>query len=466
MTYKYDAVIIGSGIGGSGVGALLAHAGWKVLVLEKNGVIGGRCTSFKQGDFTIDLGMHNYAGGSLQLGDICRLVNMPAAIEWISIRDGHNAVLQFGDNRGLFTKRGMLELVKDESERKRLIDLFSAVVKLTDEDLEKLWYVPMSEWIDGFSKNPVVHLIIDNLVGQYLCVPPHLASAHEFLKPFQLVLRDRLGGYPKGGNVSIPKAYIGAVEKYRGEVRLNSEVKNIIIEGSEAVGVRLVNGDEVRAPVVISNADIKSTVKYLVGEDHFPGDYVRRIMSLTYSDPAVTLKVLLKEKVIDEYMVIYIPDEFHPTYTIAEDMRKGKVPKWVGAVSFITSNLDPSLAPEGKQWVSFVAACPAGQDWEKWEKVLLDNFYRVHPQCKGRILRHYLETPDWLDAWAGEGGSIIGIGQTVNQVHEHRPSAVSPIKGLYYCSADVGKTGIGTELAANSAIELFKVLSDGGSSNM
>jgi len=71
-----------------------------------------------------------------------------------------------------------------------------------------------------------------------------------------------------------------------------------------------------------------------------------------------------------------------------------------------------------------------------------------------------------LDAWAGEGGSIIGIGQTVNQVHEHRPSAVSPIKGLYYCSADVGKTGIGTELAANSAIELFKVLSDRGSSNM
>jgi phytoene dehydrogenase-like protein len=224
------------------------------------------------------------------------------------------------------------------------------------------------------------------------------------------------------------------------------------------VGVILENGQEFRAPVIVSNSDIKTTVKDLVGEEHFPRDYVQRIRNLEYSSAGVTLKVCLKEKVIDEWMVIYIPDMLHPTYRVAKDMEKGKIPKWVGAVSFITSNVDPALAPPGKQCVSFVIACPAGQDWKEWEKVLLNNFYRVHPQAENKVLNYWLETSDWLDAWAGKGGSIIGVGQMVGQVHDCRPSVVTPVKGLFLSSADVGKHHIGVELAASAAKELFEVL--------
>ncbi|MGV8056652.1 MAG: hypothetical protein AB2L12_01255 [Smithellaceae bacterium] len=43
-----------------------------------------------------------------------------------------------------------------------------------------------------------------------------------------------------------------------------------------------------------------------------------------------------------------------------------------------------------------------------------------------------------VDGLVGEVGNIIGDRQTVDQVHDRRPSAKSPIKGLYFCSADTG----------------------------
>ncbi len=451
---NYDAIIIGTGIGGSGIGALLTHAGWKVLMLEKNAAIGGRVTSFQKDGFTVDLGMHNYLADTGPLGDICRQVGTQDEIEWIPLG---KAVMQFGDQRLDFNRKGMVSLLP-ENERDNLRTLFNDAVALSAEDLNELWYVPLVEWVDRYTKDPIAHMLIDNMVSQYLCVPSTVASTAEFLVGFQDVINRRVMYYPKGGNISISKAYMSAVEKYGGEVKLSAPVKKIIIENGAAVGVVLKDGSEFSAPAIISNADIRATVKDLVGEAFFPKDYAEKIRNLTYSTPAATLKVLLKEKVIDEYMVIYMPDTDHPTYRISEDMERGKVPKWVGAVSFITSNVDPSLAPPGKQCVSFVVGCPTGQDWVAWEKMLLNNFYRVHPQAKNKVLKHWLEDTDWLDKWAGKEGAIIGVGQTVDQVHEKRPSPKSPIKGLYYSSADVGRYRIGTGLAAAAAKEVFRML--------
>ncbi len=455
MEKKYDAIIIGSGMGGACIGALLAHAGWKILMLEKNNLIGGRCTSFKREDFIVDLGMHNYLGNSGPTGEILKQIGTPNAIDWITLPG--KAVLQFGDNRMDFNRKSMVELVS-EGERDNMKRLLKDAVQLSAEELNKLWYVPLQQWVNTYTTDPMAHLFINNLVGQYICVSSAVASTAEFLTCFQQVMRNRVMTYPKGGNIAITEAFTSAVQKYGGEIRVNAPVKSIRIENGVAVGVRLEDGSEILAPVIISNADIKATAQKLVGKEHFSKEYNERINNLTYSFGATTLKVLLTEKVIEEYMVIYMPDADHPTYYISKDMERGKVPKWVGAVSFITSNVDNALAPEGRQSISFVVASPTGQDWKKWEEMLLDNFYRVHPQAKNKVLKYWLETADWYDKWAGRDGTIIGVGQTIDQVHERRPSSTSPIKGLYYCSADVGRYQVGTALAASAAQEVFKIL--------
>ena len=53
MSSQEEAIVIGSGIGGAAAGALLAHEGWKVRVLEKNNIIGGRCASYEKEGFIV-----------------------------------------------------------------------------------------------------------------------------------------------------------------------------------------------------------------------------------------------------------------------------------------------------------------------------------------------------------------------------------------------------------------------------
>ena len=63
------------------------------------------------------------------------------------------------------------------------------------------------------------------------------------------------------------------IEKFGGVVNLNTEVKQIIIEGEKAIGVELQEGTTKYADIIISNADIKNTVENLVGEKYFPAEY-------------------------------------------------------------------------------------------------------------------------------------------------------------------------------------------------
>lgn len=53
---KYDVVVVGSGIGGLGAGALLAHGGYNTLVVEKMSRIGGRCSTEEYEGFKLPTG--------------------------------------------------------------------------------------------------------------------------------------------------------------------------------------------------------------------------------------------------------------------------------------------------------------------------------------------------------------------------------------------------------------------------
>ena len=456
MVDKYDAIIIGTGIGGCGVGALLAHAGWKILILDRNGWIGGRCTTYERYGFKIDLGGHNFClGDKGPLGDICRQVEMPNAIEWINTVG--MGTLRLGDEVMDYNRKVFINVLPEE-ERDNMRKLFAQPFELSDQELDELWYVSLSEWVDSFTKNRLAHTIIESLVCQYFCIPSSVASAAEWITCFRDMVTYRATASTKGGNIAVPKAFISAIEKYGGEVRLNAKVEKVMIEDGAAVGVRLKDGSELRAPVIISNADIKATVKDLVGEEHFPKEYAQRIRNLTFSDYGLMLKVVFKEKIDNGGFLLYIPDELSPILKTTEPMRYGHIPERIGGALGLLTIDDPSLGPLGKQLYTFFCTCPPKQDWRQWEKALLNQLYRLYPQAKGKVWHYWLETPDFYNAWAGEAGNIIGVGQTVDQVHERRPSVTSPIKGLYFSSADVGRYHIGTELAANAAKELFKVL--------
>lgn len=62
--------------------------------------------------------------------------------------------------------------------------------------------------------------------------------------------------FPKGGSGEIANALVRGVNKYGGEVRLNSHVDEIIVDQNRATGVKLASGKVIRAKhAVVSNAD-------------------------------------------------------------------------------------------------------------------------------------------------------------------------------------------------------------------
>ena len=73
------------------------------------------------------------------------------------------------------------------------------------------------------------------------------------------------------------------------------------------------------------------------------------------------------------------------------------------------------------------------------------------------VVKDFIATSQ-LEARFGKEGAGTGTAQSIDQVGKNRPSMVSPIEGLYYCSGDAGGWGIGTELPARSALELFDLL--------
>ena len=81
---KKKAVIIGSGIGGSGIAALLAHSGdYEVDLYERNKLIGGRFASYDKDGFRLDIGCHMIMNGEKgTLGEILEIVGQPDAVKY------------------------------------------------------------------------------------------------------------------------------------------------------------------------------------------------------------------------------------------------------------------------------------------------------------------------------------------------------------------------------------------------
>lgn len=87
MAERADTVIIGGGVGGTALGALLASAGQRVILFEKNTIIGGRCASYIRDEFIVDVGVHLFGMCDKgPLGEVCRRAGEPEAIKWVLAR--------------------------------------------------------------------------------------------------------------------------------------------------------------------------------------------------------------------------------------------------------------------------------------------------------------------------------------------------------------------------------------------
>jgi phytoene dehydrogenase-like protein len=269
-----------------------------------------------------------------------------------------------------------------------------------------------------------------------------------------------------GGTGAIPEAFVRSIEKRGGKVHLSQAVERIKIENGRATGVILPGGKEIPADIVISNADIKTSVLDLVGAEKYAPAFVEKVKDYTWSEATFIVKVALDRKITNEKLIMYLnPDNI---VDVAMLILQGGVPDKAPILMIpVISNLDPTACPEGKQLILSGAACRTKLDspasvWKQWEEAYMRTLYGIFPGMEKHVLWVEATSPKWIDNLFGEGGNVVGVGQTLKQVGPNRPPIVDPlVKNFYHCSADSGWQGIGGELASDAAMRLYRMLSKG-----
>jgi len=299
--------VIGSGFGGLAAAVRLGARGYRVTVLEKLDAPGGRAYVHHQDGFTFDAGPTIITAPFLlrELWQLCgrRLeddVDLRPMSPYFRIRFDDGATFDYSGDRDKTLDEIRRFNPDDIPGYERYLRTSEAIFRV---GFEELGHRPFSSVRDMLRILPQMlrlgsHRSVYNLVSRHVTDPRLrvVLSFHPLLiggNPFSVTsiyalishLEQRWGVYSAmGGTGSIVQGMAGLIASQGNRLRLNSEVTGIEVEKGRATGVRLADGERLRADIVVSNADAAWTYRYLVPREARRRWTDRRIDRAQYSN--------------------------------------------------------------------------------------------------------------------------------------------------------------------------------------
>lgn len=479
-------VIIGSGFGGLAAGVRLAAKGHEVTILEQRDQPGGRGYVYRQDGFTFDGGptvitapwmieeLFTLAGRTPS--DYVQMVPVDPFYR-IFFHDGHHL-----DYSGDATRM--------EAEIRRLITAGVATDAATEAaaDADIAGYrrfVAMSERIfaKGFTEladTPFLHVtdmakvapalvqlqsyrtvyglvsryVQDERLRQVLTFHPLLVGGNPFQTTSIYTLihhLERTWGvwFAMGGTGALIEALVRLFGELGGTLECNAPVETILTQGKRATGVRLRDGREIPADVVVSNADVATTYTHLLKETPRRWNADWRYARMKYSMSLVVIYFGTDRQYrgtdgpeLKHHDIILGPryqgllDDIFRRKTLAEDF---------SLYLHCPTLTDPSLAPPGCDAFYVLAPVPhlgGGTDWQATAKPYRDRIMRFLEERYLPGLSRHLVTEHMIDPRHFEGtlgsylGSAFSVEPILTQSAWFRPHNRSQdVENLYFVGA-------------------------------
>lgn len=457
------AIVIGTGIGGSGISALLAGEGFEVTVFERNEFPGGKTSMYERDGFKVDMSVHVSARGDKgPIGRLARVLNADLHLRkkepWRLMVGDRHCDLPLAFTKPTALVRIALLIRARPYKAIGALRLFRKVLSIRDEaDLAPYYGRTASDFIRSYTSDSNLFMFLNIIGGLMFVIPATEASAAEFLWAMSNWARDASTAYPLGGFGRIPESFLEICERDGGEVRLGEPVRRIVVDEDGVTGVQTDEGFY-PADIVVSNAGIRKTVE-LAGNENFEAAYVKRVNMLKDSDGAVTVKFALDYKPTDAIVTVYIPVGFdYEEYR--GRLEAGVIPQDPALYIVSPTVADPGLAPPGKHLLLACAAVPPSlvhsEAAEKMSDVVARRMKELFPGMEKHIVWQHKTSLEFISMMGGRGaGEAIGLAQRYDQDGRNKPDPSLPVKGLYVVGIDAGGMGIGTERAADSALNVF-----------
>ncbi len=497
----YDALVIGSGLGGVSSAALLARNGFKTLILEQSDAVGGCCSSFQLQGRRFDTGatmvmlirpleeVFRRMGRRIQ--DYVDLIPCEP-IYSVRAYDGR----RFSMPADLQEAAALIASLapEDKDNWERYAHVGGSMIELLDEMMLK----PANTWAEtlrAFWEKPSIarfypyllrsaqgvtlslfrnQLVRSNLAFQAYCAgsPPDIAMGSLVF----VALCQHLGiYYPRGGMIAIPEGIVKAGEEHGLEVSFNRKVERILLEGKETRGVLLEDGTEITSDIVVSNVNAKVTYLKMIGPENLPRWAIKAISSYRPSMACPMVYLCLDTRPpLDAHNTIGITSLEAGNRLWHEFYERGIMPRESGFLLNWPTEADPSLAPEGEHLLNLAWGGPSpyallGDNWDRLKPAFASASLEMlekemMPDIREHIRVLEVATPlDFERKLLLPQGGIYGLFLDLFSSGMFRPRNRSKVvKNLYLTGASTGLGGSLPTTLASGIIASDYILRDHG----
>ncbi len=266
---RYDAVVIGSGLGGLTAANMLARDGWSVLLLEHHHKLGGLATWFpRKGGHIFDVSLHGFPYGMVKTcrkywsREIADCIVQLKGVRFDNPQFSLTTTYDTEDFKRTMTEKfgvpsatvdGFVDTIKN-------MNFYDQHTMTTREMFAK--YFPGRDDVVRFLMEPICYANGSTLDDEAITYGIVFSN---FLSKGVYIFR--------GGTDKIIGMMQAELVKNGADIRTRCLAERIIVENGKVTGV-VVNGRTIGARTVVSNGNVKATVQKLVGEEHFEPGFV------------------------------------------------------------------------------------------------------------------------------------------------------------------------------------------------